>query len=189
MKIKKIIMLILLFIGVRWFLRNKSSIFAGRNSLENNFTPEIIVDPNLSTTTDWHDGLIMITNNNGGNYYVDVSINEYATNSNFINNFIVYNDQQEIVHTRDYFTISGLPLPAANNYINIDNGFLADGSNYSAMILDGSHYDLITFQEVYRGCLDINDNNYLATNLYHIPSQDCFNYNGDNSYYNIWRKF
>tara|TARA_R110000803_G_scaffold104327_1_gene172519 strand:+ start:355 stop:894 length:540 start_codon:yes stop_codon:yes gene_type:complete len=173
-----IILAILGFFAIRWYLGN-------RNKLDNNFQPQIVVDPTLSTTTDWHDGLIMITNNNGGNFYVDISENEYATNSNLVNTFIVYNDQQQVVHTRDYFTISGLPLPASNTYININNGFLADGSNYSAMLLDGSYYDLSTFQEVYRGCLDINDPNYLSTNLYQIPSIDCANYNGDNSYYNI----
>ena len=129
-----IILAILGFFAIRWYLGN-------RNKLDNNFQPQIVVDPTLSTTTDWHDGLIMITNNNGGNFYVDISENEYATNSN------------------------------------------------SAMLLDGSYYDLSTFQEVYRGCLDINDPNYLSTNLYQIPSIDCANYNGDNSYYNIWKNY
>ena len=157
-----IILAILGFFAIRWYLGN-------RNKLDNNFQPQIVVDPTLSTTTDWHDGLIMITNNNGGNFYVDIAL--------------FYKGGQDTA--RDYFTISGLPLPASNTYININNGFLADGSNYSAMLLDGSYYDLSTFQEVYRGCLDINDPNYLSTNLYQIPSIDCANYNGDNSYYNI----
>lgn len=177
MKINKdIIILILLFLAARWYLRN-------RNRLDNNLQPQIIIDPVLSSNTDWTDGLIMLTMNNSGNVYIDPNLMETTPDGSIVSGFTAYNDQGEQMHSNFWYIWQGLDPSNAEIYFDI--GWLIDGSNYQSVVIEGQHFDYNSWEQVYRGCLDINDPRYVSNALYHAPQYDCQNFT-TNEDYNIF---
>ena len=182
MKINEnVIMLILLFLGVRWYLRN-------RNELSNDLQAPVVVDPTLSSNTNWNDGYIHIFNQNGGDFYIDPNNNEITPTGTGVANFVIYNDQGEQVHTSSYYQTSGIAMPPVNQRGNIDIGYDTNGNFVYYLGLGSGIYDFNNnFTEVFRGCLDINDPNYNANAIYHVPQYDCFDYlaNGGDGFYGI----
>tara|TARA_R100001163_G_scaffold33850_1_gene26169 strand:- start:1773 stop:2324 length:552 start_codon:yes stop_codon:yes gene_type:complete len=182
MKINEnVIMLILLFLGVRWYLRN-------RNELSNDLQAPVVVDPTLSSNTNWNDGYIHIFNQNGGDFYIDPNSSEIATNGVAVANFVIYNDQGDQFHTGDYYLQSQIPLPPSGDYASYDIGWQINGNSVGYLQLPSGIYDFNNnFTEVFRGCLDINDPNYNANASYHVPQYDCFDYlaNGGDGFYGI----
>jgi hypothetical protein len=178
---KNIIMLILLFLGVRWYLRN-------RNSLNNNLQAPVVVDPTLSSNTNWNDGYIHLFNANGGDFYVDTNNSELLPNGTAVANFVIYDDQGDQFHTTSYYQFSGITMPPVNQRANTDVGFDTNGNSVSYIEVGGTMYDFNNdWVPVVRGCLDINDPNYNANAIYHVPQYDCFDYaaNGGDGFYGI----
>ena len=168
MKINKNVLIIVAILLFLWYRRNNNK--------------KIQTNTGLSSTTNWNDGLIMLTMNNRGNVYVDPNTNETLNDGTVTNSFSVYNDQGEKMFSNYWYLMQGLDQTPAEVWF--DNGWLANGTPYSAVQIDSQYFDMNTWEEVYRACLDINDPNYNAAAMYHAPEFDCAHFT-NNAAYNI----